>query len=187
MASFNEALANVIKIRGFIGIYLKVPTLNAKQKAALATNLAQLDKNLATLATFATPVADPPFVAPVAAVLADPVPNFGERPEMSSGLYGEWVAAWWAKHFGGLASVNYGTIVEQATAEGALAQVCAAGKIGSPDGPVPDLGDWSLFTALVSTQDDAGITHRVFHMGKLVGTQEGGDGLDFAKTLGFNW
>jgi hypothetical protein len=184
MATLADLIANVIKIRGFIGVYLDVPTLSPKQKAALKTNLGQLDRNLAALAAF---IAEPVAVVPVAKVLADKVPDFGVRPEMSSALYGEWVAAWWVTNFGGLASVDYGQIVGQAKADGCLAQVCAAGKLGSPDGPVPDLGDWSLFTALTSTQDEDGLTHRVYHMGTLVGTQSGGDGLEFAHSLGFNW
>ena len=188
MASLETLIGNVVTIRGFIGVYLKVPTLNARQKAALATNLAQLDKNLAALAAFTSPVVDPPFVAPVKAVLADPLPNFGDRPEMSTGLYREWGAAWWTAHFDGLPAVEYGTIADAAVAEGCLAQVCAAGLLGSPDGPVAGLGDWSLYTALTTTQDDTGgVVHRVYHMGRLVGSQAGGNGLEFAHSLGFDW
>jgi len=115
------------------------------------------------------------------------VPNFGESKAMSGALYGDWVAAWWAKNFGELASVDYPVIAEQATADGCLAQVCAVGKLGSPDGPVPDLGDWSLYTAYTMAMDENGLTNRVYHMGKLVGEQVGGNGLEFAKSLGFDW
>jgi hypothetical protein len=56
MATLAELIANVVKIRGFIGVYLDVPTLSPKQKAALKVNLGQLDKNLAALAAYQAPV-----------------------------------------------------------------------------------------------------------------------------------
>ena len=115
-------------------------------------------------------------------------PNYGDSRAMSSGLYNDWVAAWWIDHFGeGGHAVDYGTVADAAKTDGCLAQVSAAGKLGSPAGPVPGLGDWSLYTAYTTTSDEDGLTHRVYHMGQLVGTQVGGDGLEFAHSLGFNW
>lgn len=154
----------------------------ASRLADYATRIAVLsgapldDDEVATLARASAPAA----VAP----------NFGDSRAMSSGLYNEWVAAWWIDHFGeGGHAVDYGTVAAAAVADGCLAQVCAAGKLGSPAGPVPDLGDWSLYTALTGTSDGGQFVHRVWHMGKLVGELVGGpgDGLDYAKSLGFNW
>jgi hypothetical protein len=114
---------------------------------------------------------------------------------MSSGLYNEWVSAWVQRTFPE-AYRDYPPLVHaidpiaisgKAKEDGCLAQVCAAGVLGFPGGPWVDLGDWRLFTGLTSTSDDAGLTHRVWHMGTLVGTQTGGDGLEFAKSLGFYW
>jgi len=122
---------------------------------------------------------------------ATPPPNFGESDAMSSGLYNEWVSAWIQRTFPD-AYVNWPPEVKAispeairvaAKAAGCLAQVSACGTLGFPGGPWDAMGDWSLYSALVST----GGVHSVWHMGKLVGTQSGGDGLEFAKSLGFNW
>lgn len=198
MATIAELVANVEKIRKFVGIYLDVPELTDRQRNALKVDLVQLDKNLAALAAaLKAPVAIATPTPPVAvAVLAEEVPNFGESKAMSSGLYGDWVSEWFQRTFPEayrdwpptVYAVTPEAIVEAATKDGCLAQVSACGSLGFPGGPYDDLGDWSLYTALTSTStDDGRLVHNVWHMGKLVGTQEGGDGLEFAKSLGFNW
>lgn len=68
MASLETLIANVVKIRGFIAVYLDLPTLNAKQAEALRIDLKQLDKNLAALEAYQPPVeathaAEAPFDA----------------------------------------------------------------------------------------------------------------------------
>lgn len=196
MASLETLIANVAKIAGFVKVYLKVPVLSPSQKAALKKNLAQLDKNLAALVAYTPP---PPVVVPltvpaVKAAVAPP-PNFGESDAMSSGLYADWMSKWVVARFPAayanwppeVGSITPEALHDAAVEDGCLAQVTACGNFSTPDGVWAALGDFSLYTALTSTMDDAGLTHRVWHMGKLVGTQSGGDGLDFAHSLGFNW
>jgi hypothetical protein len=65
MDQLATLIANVVKIRGFIGVYLDVPTLSPKQKLALKTNLGQLDRNLAALAAYQVPAEMPAKVAVV--------------------------------------------------------------------------------------------------------------------------
>jgi hypothetical protein len=50
--ALEELIGNVAKIAGFVKVYLAVPVLNARQKAALAKNLAQLDRNLTALLAY---------------------------------------------------------------------------------------------------------------------------------------
>lgn len=110
---------------------------------------------------------------------------------MGSGLYNEWVSAWFVRTFPEayvdwpptVRAITPEAIRTAALAAGCLAQVSACGSLGYPGGPWDAMGDWSLYTALVSTDG----RHEVFHMGKLVGTQDSGDGLEFAHSLGFNW
>ena len=118
-------------------------------------------------------------------------PNYGDSRAMSSGLYNDWVVEWIKAKFPE-AYVNWppevraiapDAIASAAKADGCLAQVCAAGVLGVPGGAWAEMGDWSLYTALTSTDG----THQVWHMGQLVGTQVGGDGLEYAHSLGFNW
>ena len=49
MATTEEWVAAVAKIRGYVKTYLGLKSLNAKQQAALQTDLATLDKDLAAL------------------------------------------------------------------------------------------------------------------------------------------
>jgi hypothetical protein len=49
MATIAELVANIVKIRKFVGIYLEVPELSPKQKNALKVDLVQLDRNLDAL------------------------------------------------------------------------------------------------------------------------------------------
>jgi hypothetical protein len=194
VATIAELIENVAKIRKFVGIYLDVPEPTDRQKNAMKVDLVQLDRNLGALqAALTAPVAlvtDVPL-PPVVKALAEEVPNFGDSPAMSSSLYNEWVSAWFVRTFPEayrdwpptVYAVTAQQIAEAATEDGCLAQVSASGSLGWPDGPYADLGDWSLYTALVTTDG----FHRVYHMGKLVGEQDGGDGLEFAKSLGFDW
>ena len=197
MASLETLVANVAKIAGFVKVYLKVPVLNARQKAALAKNLAQLDTNLAALLAYTppTPVVVPLAVTAVKAAV-EPPPNFGESDAMSSGLYADWMAKWVVARFPAayanwppeVGNITPDALHAAAVEDGCLAQVTACGNFGTPEAPYPDLGDFSLYTALTSTSTDSGgWKHQVWHMGKLVGTQSGGDGLEFAHSLGFNW
>lgn len=128
----------------------------------------------------------------------EPAPNFGDSKKMSSELYGEFATKWMQRTFPHLYAdwpptvhaTSPQSIAEAATRDGVLAQVTAAGVFGPPDGYNAGLGDFSLYTALVGeTRDDGQFTHNVWHMGKLVGTAVGGPdiGLDFAKSLGFDW
>ena len=128
---------------------------------------------------------------------AEVVPNFGDSKAMSSGLYNDWVVAWVQRHFPEaytdwpptVKAISPDAIASAARADGCLAQVCAAGVLGYPGGAWADMGDWSLYTALTSTSDGGQFIHRVYHMGKLVGELAGGPdvGLDYAKSLGFDW
>lgn len=149
---------------------------------------------LADYSTRLAVLASPPLAAKEAADLApavEPPPNFGESKAMSGGLYSAWVTAWFQAKFPEayrdfppvVHAVDPGAIADAAKADGCLAQVCAAGVLGVPGGAWTDMGDWSLYTGLVGSND----VHSVWHMGKLVGTQAGGDGLEFAHSLGFNW
>jgi len=127
----------------------------------------------------------------------EPPPNFGDTPQMSSALYGDWVTAWFQRTFPDayrdwpptVHAVDPNTIVAAAKADGCLAQVCAAGVLGTPDGAWSELGDFSLYTALTGESSEGGFIHKVWHMGKLVGEKVGGpdDGLDYAHSLGFDW
>jgi hypothetical protein len=192
-ATLETLISNVARIAGFVKVYADLPRLNAKQTAALNVNLGQLFKNLTALAAYTPPT---PVVVALAAPLPEAIPvetppNFGVRQEMSSGLYNEWVSDWIQRTFPAayvdwppmVGAIEPGAIATAATEAGCLAQVSAAGTLGFPGGPWHELGEWSLYTALVSTDG----VHRVFHMGKLVGSQDGGDGLEFAHSLGFNW
>jgi hypothetical protein len=73
MATLTELIANVVKIRGFVGVYLDVPRLSPKQNAALKKDLAQLDKNLAALAAYQVPVE---ALAKVAVVTVGVMPSY---------------------------------------------------------------------------------------------------------------
>lgn len=152
-----------------------------------STRLADYSTRLAALVA-------PPLTAEERIALAPAVeapPNYGVRQEMSSVLYGDWVTAWVQRTFPEayrdwpptVHALAPGAIATAATKDGCLAQVCAAGVLGVPDGAWADMGDWSLFTGLVGTDG----VNDVWHMGNLVGTQDGGDGLEFAHSLGFNW
>lgn len=125
------------------------------------------------------------------------VPNFGDSDQMSGALYGDWVTAWVQKRFPEayrdwpptVHAISPQALANAATEDGCLAQVTAAGVFGVPD-TEGSLGDFSLYTALASTALDGGMfIHKVWRMGKLVGSRIGGpdDGLDFAHSLGFNW
>ncbi len=199
MADLATLIANVTKMRHFVGVYLALENPSAKQKAALKVDLGQLDRNLAALAAYKAPVALVPAtpLVPVAAPV-EPVPNFGESNAMSSGLYNDWVSAWVQRTFPEayrdwpptVYAIGPQEIVDAAKRDGCLAQVCAAGTLGYPTGPHDAIGDWSLYTALTSTSTDSGgWLHQVWHMGKNVGEKLGGtdDGLEFAASLGFNW
>ena len=184
-ATLAELIANVASIRKLIGVYLAVKEPNAKQRAALATDLKQLDKNLAALAAFnpATPL------APVPVVTSPKVPLFGASNKLSRLLYGPWVAEWWSKQaWASLASVEEATVAAKAAADGCLAQVTAAGKLGSPHGPYADLGDWSLYTDYPNTSSEFGWRHEVWIMGELVASEESHDpdGLPFAIANGID-
>lgn len=125
------------------------------------------------------------------------VPNFGDSKQMSSALYGDWVGKWMQRTFPEayrdwpptVHAVTPQAIADAAKADGCLAQVCAAGALGTPGGVWSDMGDWSLYTALTSETTGDGFIHRVYHMGKLVGELTGGpdDGLEYAHSLGFDW
>jgi hypothetical protein len=145
------------------------------------------------LAVLAGAPLDDDEASTLSAAVAPPavVPNYGDSRAMSSGLYNDWVVEWIKAKFPE-AYVNWppevraiapDAIANAAKADGCLAQVCAAGVLGYPGGAWADMGDWSLYTAVTSTDG----THQVWHMGQLVGTQVGGDGLEFAHSLGFNW
>lgn len=201
MASIEQLIGNVEKIRKYIGVYLAVKgELSPKQKAALATNLGQLDRNLNALRAALVGPAPVAVIAPVeppaVAALVEKVPNFGDSPAMSSGLYGEWVSEWVQRTFPEayrdwppkVYAITPQALHDAAVRDGCLAQVTACGNFSFPGGPTADLGDFSLYTALTSTMtDDGRLVHNVWHMGQLVGTQEGGDGLEFAHSLGFDW
>lgn len=118
------------------------------------------------------------------AAIAVPPPNFGRSNKLSTVLYSPWAFAWFAAAFGTVWP-DAGKIAERATVDGCLAQVCAAGILGTPGDP----GDWSLFTGIVSTGEDGAYRHRVYQMGELIGTSDltGPDkGLAFAESLGLD-
>jgi len=145
-----------------------------------------------SLAVLVNPdLAEPEEFAPIVA----PPPNFGASNKISSGLYGDWVSAWFQSSFPEayrdwpptVYAVAPGTIAEKAKADGCLAQVCAFGPLGAPDGAWAGMGDWSLFTGLVSTSSEGNFVHNVWIMGKLVASQTGGpDGLPFAIANGLD-
>jgi hypothetical protein len=199
MATLADLIENVVSIKKHIDVYAALPRLNAKQTAALRTNLGQLGKNLAALAAYEAPV---PIIVPLAVapvkVAGPAAPNFGESDAMSAGLYGDWMAKWVVARFPDayadwpptVKGIEAGTLAAAAVEDGCLAQVTACGNFGNPESRGADLGDFSLYTALTSTSTDTGEwNHQVWHMGKLVGEKIGGpnDGLDFAHSLGFNW
>ena len=110
------------------------------------------------------------------------VPNYGDSKAMSSGLYNDWVVEWIKAKFPE-AYVNWppevraiapDAIASAAKADGCLAQVCAAGVLAYPGGPWAEMGDWSLYTALTSTDG----THRVWrkdsghHAADIVGLED---------------
>jgi len=199
MADLATLIENVAKMRHFVGVYLDLDNPSPKQKAALKVDLTQLDRNLAALAAYKAPVAlvPPVPVVPVAAPV-NPVPNFGESDAMSSGLYADWMAKWVVARFPDayrewpptVYSITPEALHAAAVEDGCLAQVTACGNFGTPEAPYPDLGDFSLYTALTSTSTDTGEwKHQVWHMGKLVAEKVGGpnDALEWAHSLGFNW
>lgn len=176
-------------------VYLGRVVAKGDEPAILKWSLRLADYSTRLAALVAPPLTAEERMALAPAV--EPPPNFGNRQEMSAGLYGDWVTAWFQRTFPEayadwpptVHAVAPGAIADAAKADGCLAQVCAAGVLGDPAGPWADLGDWSLYTALTGTTDNGGFVHRVWHMGKLVGSMVGGpgDGLDYAKSLGFNW
>jgi len=188
MATVAVLMANIVRLGKAVEKYAAIPKPTPKQQAALTKNVGLLNVNIAALQAALVTAPLVPSAAPALAPVEKP-PNFGVRQEMSAALYGAWVDAWFVRTFP-LGTADPGDIAKAALADGCLAQVSACGSLGYPDGIYAKLGDWSLYTALVSIGlEGQQFEHRVYHMGALVGTQVGGpgDGLAYAKTLGFNW
>lgn len=176
--------------------YLTAVVKKKDEKGILkwSTRLADYSTRLSAIVAPPLTVAERTALAP--AVVA--APNFGDRPEMSSGLYGEWVGDWVVKTFPEayrdwpplVYAITPQALLAAAQRDNCVAQVAACGNFGEPDGVFAGTVDFSLYTALTGTNtDDGQFLHRVWHMGKLVGETVGGpgDGLDFAEVLGFNW
>jgi hypothetical protein len=161
--------------------------------------IAKWSLRLADYSTRLAVLVSPPLAKAEVADLNPPedVPNFGDSKQMSSALYGDWVGGWMQRNFPEayrdwpptVHAVTPQAIADAAKADGCLAQVCAAGALGTPGGVWSDLGDYSLYTALTSESTGDGFIHRVYHMGALVGEKIGGpdDGLEYAHSLGYEW
>ena len=198
MATVAVLVTNITRLGKAVAKYAAFSSPTAVQKAALDKNVKLLNVNIAglgqALAAAAAPlvIVPPTIPAPPGPIAA--APDFGIRQEMSATLYWPWVSAWFQARFPDAYSAGRGVppdeIAAQATADDCLAQVCGCSLLGYPAGIYSTLGDWSLYSALVSISVESGLVeHRVYHMGKLVGTKVGGasDGLAYAKSLGFNW
>jgi len=117
-------------------------------------------------------------------------PNFGFSAKISSGLYGEWVTAWVQRSFPEayrdwppkVYSIAPDSIVAKAKEDGCLAQVCAAGTLGSPDGPWAGMGDWSLYTNFTNSNEHCVL----WIMGEKRGEADVADGLAWAIGLGLD-
>jgi predicted NBD/HSP70 family sugar kinase len=123
-----------------------------------------------SIATAINPVADEEPVV----IGVGPPPSFAPSNRISSKLYGPWGLAWFRASFPD-AYVNYPPVVglvdperlvAKATADGVLAQVCAAGLVGVP-GFFAVTCDWSLFSGLV-TKSGSEPSATVWVMGKVV-------------------
>ena len=182
MATVADLMAQIIKFGKAAGKYAAIPSRTAAQEAALRKNVSLLNTNISAL--------DKVLAAAPVAPVPDKAPDYGVRQEMSATLYAAWALAWMKKTFPDAGTFDPSAVLQAAKAAGCLAQVCASGVVGWPDGPYADLGDWSLYTSVVGTSLDAGtMDFRVYHMGQLVGEKIGGpnDGLAYAKSLGFDW
>ena len=174
MATLEELIANVSKIRRFVGVYLDVKEPTPKQRDALRVDLVQLDRNLAALTAALAPTLRAATIEPIE---APPVAEPSNR--ISSKIYGAWGMVWFQESFPeALADyppvvhlIDPARIAEKATGDGVLAEVCAAGFLSTPGGLWPELGDWSLFTGLVTTTGDAALA-QLWIMGELVATTD---------------
>ena len=133
---------------------------------------------------------DPP-VPPEPKIVLPPTvvgpPPTGDIHVVSTSIYGDWASLWARVNFpeaylgwpGAVDSIYGPDLIEKATAQGVLAQVCGGGLLGSPDGAYGDTGDWSLFSNLVRSNDGS---DTVYIGGVVVGRGTGG--WEFAKSLG---
>jgi hypothetical protein len=104
--AIKDRIANVRKIRGFVGVYLDVPELTDQQANALKVDLVQLDRNLEALETELEESSPPPTVERFSGVFKDFGDDsvtylFGGSPGNPDGVsftYAQ-AKAWWAYVF----------------------------------------------------------------------------------------